>query len=447
MSVSVPPVVTKAFGFGADPAFITIPIPVTPPGDPRASYTLGFPPVTFAPEVSGGLPPDGRDVNGILNTVTAHCAYINAGQPYVFDAAVPASITGYGVGAQLGMSDGSGFWFNLSANNAINPDTTGTGWVPSYSYGFTSISGLTGGSVTLTVAQHRRNTIVLSGTLTSNLQLIFPTQLREWRLVNQCTGSFTVTAKTAAGTGVVIPSGSFGSPVSVYGDGTNLYPTVAPFVLPLSVAPVANTIVQRDASAFVYATRFNSSIPPENLTIGSIVFEDFTGDGFFRKIGLGNFQTQLNVGAFGGALVNGQVPVGVVTQHAAALFTNAALTGNPTAPTASPGDNDTSIATTAFVQNAKTKTAGISMTSAGATVNAYNATGTRTGVGTYSINVSGAGFTTNPIAVGNLSPNPGADTAIVETFAVSPTSIGVVILRASNGTAIDRNFNVTVVGS
>ena len=34
------------------------------------------------------------------------------------------------------------------------------------------------------------------------------------------------------------------------------------------------------------------------------------------------------------------------------LLDNAALTGNPTAPTPSPGDNDTSVATTAFVQNA-----------------------------------------------------------------------------------------------
>lgn len=39
----------------------------------------------------------------------------------------------------------------------------------------------------------------------------------------------------------------------------------------------------------------------------------------------------------------------VTNESKATMFTNAALTGNPTAPTATPGDNDTTIATTAFV--------------------------------------------------------------------------------------------------
>jgi hypothetical protein len=351
MSVSVPPIVTRPFGFDADPAFITVPIPVSPPGDPRASYELGFPPVTFSPEVSGGLPPDGRDFNGILNTVTAHCAYINAGQPYVFDTAVPAALTGYGVGAQLGMADGSGFWFNLTANNAANPDTStisANGWTAGYAYGFTTISALTGGTVTLTNLQHRRGTIVLSGTLTSNLQLVFPTLLREWRIVNQCVGAFTVTVKTAAGTGVVVPSGSFANPVSVYGDGTNLYPTVAPLMLPLAVAPNPDTIVQRSSAADIFARYFNSNTALETPTVGSVFVQNSGADGFLRKIGITNFEAQLLLQNMGGVLINGQVPIGVVSQHAAALFTNAALTGVPTAPTAAPGASDTQIATTAF---------------------------------------------------------------------------------------------------
>ncbi len=42
----------------------------------------------------------------------------------------------------------------------------------------------------------------------------------------------------------------------------------------------------------------------------------------------------------------------VTNESKATMFTNAALTGNPTAPTPSGGDNDTSIATTAFVNAA-----------------------------------------------------------------------------------------------
>ena len=50
-------------------------------------------------------------------------------------------------------------------------------------------------------------------------------------------------------------------------------------------------------------------------------------------------------------LVKGDVGLENVTNESkATMFTNAALTGNPTAPTPATADNDTSIATTAFVK-------------------------------------------------------------------------------------------------
>ena len=50
-------------------------------------------------------------------------------------------------------------------------------------------------------------------------------------------------------------------------------------------------------------------------------------------------------------LVAGDVGLGNVTNESkATMFTNAALTGNPTAPTPTTADNDTSIATTGFVK-------------------------------------------------------------------------------------------------
>lgn len=356
MSIATPPVITAAFAFNAGASFITTPIPVSPPVDPdRASFDQGFPESTFATIVAGGVPPDGRDFNGILNMTTAHDAYQQAGQPYVYNAAVPAAVTGYGVGAQLGMLDGTGFWFNLVANNAVDPDTTNTGWVPSYSYGFATVSGLTGGAVTLTTAQHRRNTIVLQGTLTSNLQVVFPTSLREWRVVNQCTGAFTVTCKTAAGTGVVVAAGSFSSPVSIYGDGTNLYPSVAPFSVPISIAATASSLVQRDASAFAYAAYWNQSSGLEVPTIGAVFVQNSGADGFLRKISLTNFQSQLALSLIGGAVTAAQVPLGAVTQYAASILANAALTGTPTAPTAAAGTSNTQVATTEFANPAQTQ--------------------------------------------------------------------------------------------
>ena len=79
-------------------------IPVTPPGGSainQASYDAGFPPTTMTPIVSGGKPPRGRDMNGILYEITAHLTYLNAGGQYWFDADFASKIGGYPLGAVL----------------------------------------------------------------------------------------------------------------------------------------------------------------------------------------------------------------------------------------------------------------------------------------------------------------------------------------------------------
>lgn len=444
MSVTTPPEITAAWAFGAGGSFITTPIPTPPQGTNRASFTEGFPPITFSPEVSGGLPPDGSDFNGIFNMITAHCAYINAGQPYVYSSTVATAVSGYGTGAVLGMADGSGLWLCTAGPNSATPESNVTGWTAAFSYGFATLSGLTGGIVTLTPAQHRRSTVVLQGTLTSNLQVIFPTLLREWRIVNQCTGAFTVTVKTSAGTGVVVPSGGFASPTSVYGDATNLYTSVAPLALPLSVAPTPNSIPVRDGSAYIYAAYFNQSSALENLSITSIGFQ--TGsDGFWRKISPTNFAAQINVGTFAGQVTNAQVPVGAVTQHAPTLFTNSTLTGSPTAPTRAPGDNSIGIATTAFVQTAKPKLAGGTVT--GATGAIVSSTGvnsvTRTSTGNYTIDVTAAGFTTAVWPTANIT-QVGANSDNIYIRANGPTQLLVQIRLVT--TPVDRDFNFSALG-
>ncbi len=65
----------------------------------------------------------------------------------------------------------------------------------------------------------KSNTFVCSGVLTGNRALILPTKPRQFIVQNNCTGAFTLTVKTAAGTGVVVPQG--GS-VHVCCDGTNI---------------------------------------------------------------------------------------------------------------------------------------------------------------------------------------------------------------------------------
>lgn len=185
-----------------------------------ASFTTGFPPLTMTPLVAGGVPPYGQDMNGILNAITAIQQWQSAGGSFKYDAAWSSANAGYPQGAYLVRADNTGFWFNTVDGNTTNPDTGGAGWVPGYNYGISAVAGLTNANVTLTPAQYSNPVVTLAGTLTGNVQIIFPATLQQWVIVNNTAGgNFSVTCKTAAGTGVVVARGTS---QAVYGDGANI---------------------------------------------------------------------------------------------------------------------------------------------------------------------------------------------------------------------------------
>lgn len=200
-----------------------------------ASLTTGFPPVTMTPLAAGGIPPAGQDMNGILNLITQTTRWNQAGGPFAYNSgfATDANVNGYPQGATISRADYTGQWISTVDNNTVNPDTVGTGWVPGYNYGTTAISGLTNANVTLTPAQAAKNRVTLAGTLTGNVQIIFPVWTKDWTIVNNTTGAFTVTCKTSAGTGIAIPQNS--SPTRVTGDGTNI------IQLPENIAPATQS--------------------------------------------------------------------------------------------------------------------------------------------------------------------------------------------------------------
>ena len=193
----------------------------------RASYTDGFPPLTRTPIAAGGIPPFGTDFNGVLNDITSAIRWAQAGGGYRYDSTFSASVGGYPLGAVVNNSTGDGCWLNTLDGNNTNPETTSpaplTGWVPVSSYGSVTISGLGSSSLTLTTLQASKDRIVLTGTLTSNINLTLPAWIKSWTVINNCTGSFSVTVKTQNGTGVVIPAGT--SSV-IQGDGTNITATL-----------------------------------------------------------------------------------------------------------------------------------------------------------------------------------------------------------------------------
>lgn len=82
----------------------------------------------------------------------------------------------------------------------------------------------TGGTTTLTDTQYATNqdrmaALDFSGVLASNAIIIVPARTKSWIVRNQCSGAFTLTIKTSAGSGVVIAQGQV---ATVWCDGTNV---------------------------------------------------------------------------------------------------------------------------------------------------------------------------------------------------------------------------------
>jgi hypothetical protein len=95
-----------------------------------ASLTDGYPPLTFTPEASGGVPPFGQDTNGILNQITAWLRWLaGGGDPPVYDSTFQSAIGGYRKGAVVSSATTFGhYWMSLVDNNTSNPDTGGANW-------------------------------------------------------------------------------------------------------------------------------------------------------------------------------------------------------------------------------------------------------------------------------------------------------------------------------
>lgn len=256
MGISVTNLIRKVWGYAAGAPYIQNPIPDTTAVPGRASFEQGAPPLNMTAKVAGGIPPFGQDYNGILAMITNNLAGLNAGQINVYDATFATDIGGYAKGAILGMADGTGWWINLTAANTTDPDASGAGWAPVYRYDWSPITGLVGGTRTLTQVEASSRVILLQGVLGSNQAVVLPTDLREWLIVNETTGAFDLTCKTASGTGVVVPNGGGSNAVQIYGNGTNIYYSSTPISVSVDQAATPLTIAQRTAAGALVASLF-----------------------------------------------------------------------------------------------------------------------------------------------------------------------------------------------
>lgn len=220
------------------------PIPTTTLTAGAASLTEGFPALTRTSPLSGGVPPDGLDMNGILYLVSALARWSGAGSGHTYDStfATDPNVNGYPKGATVLATDGRGYWLNTVDDNVTDPETGGAGWTLYAANGIAAVS-MSAANVTLSALQYNKPLIRITGTLSADLNLTFPTLIGQWTVINDTTGGKTVTCKTAAGSGVATGGGTT---TAILGDGTNI------------------TLANRDAVAFsstaLYVPFANGSI-------------------------------------------------------------------------------------------------------------------------------------------------------------------------------------------
>jgi hypothetical protein len=278
-----------------------------------------------------------------------------------------------------------------------------------------SVAG--GANVTLTAAEVDNGILEFNGALTANISVIVPNASGNWTVLNRTSGAFTLTVKTAAGTGIVVAQGK---QQELSCDGTNVFqsnndytdtvltgtPTAPTAAAGTNTTQLANTaFVQAAIAALINSSpaaldtlnelatalgndpNFATTMTNALALKAPLASPSFTGTANIPRIsGSPAFAAessteggQINlekptsgttlVGNVGIDIIGDKLRIfdtagtnkGVFIDLAAlaanvgsqlALLASPAFTGNPTAPTAAQFDNDTSLATTAFVQRA-----------------------------------------------------------------------------------------------
>ena len=97
----------------------------------------------------------------------------------------------------------------MIVTDGVNFFTLGFGTTISAFFDFTSINVAgAAGDYTLTGGELNRVSYRFTGALTGNRNIIVPTAIQQYWVDNETSGAFTLTVKTAAGTGVVVPQGN-----------------------------------------------------------------------------------------------------------------------------------------------------------------------------------------------------------------------------------------------
>lgn len=227
LQANAPVQLVTPFAQGATGSLINA-VPLVPYGGQPAgqtAYSTGFTITNFTPIASGGIPPWGADMNGLLNAATLAQIYLQAGYVYPFNATFSSGVGGYPNGARVAYANGLGTWISTADSNTTNPDTTANAnWVPApVNRGVSTVTGITGGTVTLTKNELGAPLILLEGTLTSNATVVLGLPVgATYTIQNLTTGAFTLTVGGTTGSTITLTQGSANGQ-TCYCDGTNWY--------------------------------------------------------------------------------------------------------------------------------------------------------------------------------------------------------------------------------
>lgn len=171
-------------------------------------------------QISGRL---GRVVS---RTTSAQPGSVTDGAAYILPAA-PSGAAWTGQGGKLAqgyngvwnfwtITEGATAWVN---DEDIRISYNGTAWLEETKRPMLTKSVAGGSTVTLTEAESRAWAMDLTGTITANIAVVVTTTPKPILVKNSTAGAFTVTVKTASGTGVIV---SQGTRALLYCDGTNV---------------------------------------------------------------------------------------------------------------------------------------------------------------------------------------------------------------------------------
>lgn len=219
----------------------------------------------------------------------------------------------------------SGFVQAQSTTNLTitKPQPTSTNWLTNYRgwdkfdaaiAGRLSKSVAGSSDVTLTETEARNKILEFTGALTGNINVIVPSKNRTYVVYNNTSGAFTLTVKTAAGTGVAVTQTNR---VLLYCDATNINAISSGSALP---ATDTTSIVEGSADS-TKEIRFEVDglttgtvrvlTPPNaNITIAGADFANAWGDGVRQTFNPDGTNAGLNVGSHSidpGSATNGDI--------------------------------------------------------------------------------------------------------------------------------------------